>query len=655
MGETLTAVDSLREAKPARKTLWRTIYPHRWKVLAVAAGICFYLGFTGFGEYYGRVPSVKPAAFYPLPLPDRVYATLSLFRDTTTLYLGKHGPYFPWRLEVARFAAPLVIVVAGLSALMALFSDQLRRLLIRFFYRRHLIICGLGQFGLRLAIAYDDIHKRVVVVDANPESLALSHCRERLIPVLTCDSTDPVVLRQAGVTRARHLVAVCGDDGINGQIGLTVRQIRKEPYRRTGLKCTVHIDDERVCKLLEESEIFQVGGGDEEETPREPPVRIHYLNVYRSGPLVLLRQFSDSFRVREEQAPHIILVGNDEVGLKLVIGAARAWWYDHRPEPDAVQHAPKFPVTLLAPDAMEHERSLRDQYRYLADACDLQSIPFDLSKADASSLPPLDRNGWKASTAFVTYPDERDSLEATMQLAECLPSHVEIVVVTTGETGTITPLLDAIRLDEKYRNVRTFPLLDAVVQPGFFDGDLVDDIAKARHDDYIKGQKMLGKYDPIANPKQLPWSQLDAETREANRAQANSFDHLLRARGYSVELTDEWDPPLPKFTKEEIEVMAEEEHERWRKFMKEWGWKLGPERDDDKRIRPDLISWKELKDLPEWEDLRETNRQFVTGTPAILARYGMAIVKRNSELTSAGSRPMESRPRAAKTDRSTAD
>ena len=104
------------------------------------------------------------------------------------------------------FLAPLLLIFAGLSALVALFSPQFNRLRIRLLYRRHLVVCGLGQFGLRLASAYDDMHRRVVVVDANPDSLALSRCRERFIPVLIGDATDPEVLRGAGLTKARHLV-----------------------------------------------------------------------------------------------------------------------------------------------------------------------------------------------------------------------------------------------------------------------------------------------------------------------------------------------------------------------------------------------------------------------------------------------------------------
>ena len=133
---------------PARTTFLRKVYHHRGKVLFVIALVCYGLGLYGYSQLRGK---------YQVDWPDRFYVTLSLFRDTTTTYNGL-GPPFPWPLEVARFLAPLVLVAAGLSAVMALFSAQFNRLLVRL-YRNHLIICGLGEYGLRLAIKYDDMNE----------------------------------------------------------------------------------------------------------------------------------------------------------------------------------------------------------------------------------------------------------------------------------------------------------------------------------------------------------------------------------------------------------------------------------------------------------------------------------------------------------------
>ena len=618
-------------AAPPRTTFLRNVYHHRWKILGAGVVACFVLGLIGYWQLYRSA----------LPWPDRIYAALSLFRDTTTLYSGQHPP-FPWALEVARFVAPLLLVLAGLSALMALFSAQMSRLVIRLTYRNHLIICGLGEFGVRLAIKYDDIGRRVVVIDANPPSLAVSQCRKRLIPVLVGDATDPEALLHAGAAWANHIVAVCGDDGINGQIGLTVRKLHTRTVR---LKCTVHIDDEAVCSLLEESELSVSGDLD-------ASARIHYLNVYRSGPLVLKRSLWDSFSEVTGEGPHIVVVGTDAIGLRFVVNAAREWWFDHRGTLNDHQGSDKkMRIALVAPNADEQGKTLRAQYPHFDEACHFECYAYDLTEleppkgthsedehhdgahnedGEAQVRAFLESDGWSASTVFVTYPEERDSLaaaKALAKIAERLP-HLTIRVVTTGSITSITPLLDAMLQGDRYKNVKTLSLLDEVCQPRFFDGDLTEEIAKALHKDFLEGQDEADKKrgHRVDKPTRVAWEVLDEEYRESNRAQANRYDRILGARGYSIELTDDWNRGAPDFSAEDIEAMAKQEHELWVRYQLDHGWRLGP-RDNEKRIRPDLVSWHELDDLNEPNGLeqKETTKKYVRNAPGLLIRFGMAV------------------------------
>ena len=136
------------------------------------------LGIWGYTDLYPHLPFV-----------DRLYAALALFRDNTAIYSGAGSgsavaPPFPWPLEVARWFAPLTLVLAGLSAIFAVLEEPFTRLRIRGLYRRHLVICGLGHLGLRLASAFQARGERVVAVDWNPSSIAVSRCGELSIPVL---------------------------------------------------------------------------------------------------------------------------------------------------------------------------------------------------------------------------------------------------------------------------------------------------------------------------------------------------------------------------------------------------------------------------------------------------------------------------------------
>jgi hypothetical protein len=87
----------------------------------------------------------------------------------------------------------------------------------------------------------------------------------------------------------------------------------------------------------------------------------------------------------------------------------------------------------------------------------------------------------------------------------------------------------------------------------------------------------------------------------------------------------DWDADLFEFTPEEIETLAELEHERWMDERIRAGFKLGPTRDEVERTHPDILPWEELS-----EDVKEKDRVFVRGLPAYLAGIGYQIVRRGA-------------------------
>ncbi len=74
------------------------------------------------------------------------------------------------------------------------------------------------------------------------------------------------------------------------------------------------------------------------------------------------------------------------------------------------------------------------------------------------------------------------------------------------------------------------------------------------------------------------------------------------------------------FTSEEIEFMAELEHERWNQERLKEGWQLGPERNVEKKISPYLVPWSELPD-----EIREYDRETVRSIPKLLSQVGVEI------------------------------
>ena len=593
------------EVGAPRMSVSASVHRRRWSILGLMALACLALGMWGYADLYPTAPFL-----------DRLYAALGLFRDSTTTFLGGAfnnvvAPPFPWPLEVARWFAPLTLVLAGLSAIFAVLAEPFTRVRIHALYRRHLVVCGVGHFGLRLAMAFQARGERVVVVDCNPSSVALSRCRERSIPVLVGDATDPEILRQAGVERAIRVVAVCGENTVNDKIGVAVKRVAATSERLQGrrrrLDCFVHVDDDQMCERLEQSSLADANKGG---------VSLNYVNVFRSGGLALLGEFPHSFAERDGRPPQVVVVGPDRVGLLLVAGAVREWWFDHR------EDGLRLALTLVAADAKERIHALRRRYPHFDEACHLVAVSCDPADPTSPELPALvHEDDWALTTVFVSYADERESLEAVMQLAGSTPSFVPIVALTAGQTGPVT-LLDRAATQLHLSNVTTFPLLDRLCRPDVFVNSVTEQMARALHGNYLRHRRLDGTFDP-ERESHKPWEVLKETYRDSNRDSAAHLSSRLDDVGYSVQVSDDWAVPLPTLSREDIDRLAESEHVRWCEERLADGWTRGPEIDAGKKHHPDLVPWSGLD-----ESRRELDREVQRELPALLARYGLGIVRK---------------------------
>lgn len=87
----------------------------------------------------------------------------------------------------------------------------------------HEIVCGWGRMGQAVVDELRNRNRDVVVVERNPEKIERLRAQE--VPVVAGDATTEVVLKSAGVLRARGLVACLNDDAHNVYTVLTARSL----------------------------------------------------------------------------------------------------------------------------------------------------------------------------------------------------------------------------------------------------------------------------------------------------------------------------------------------------------------------------------------------------------------------------------------------
>ena len=127
---------------------------------------------------------------------------------------------------------------------------------------------------------------------------------------------------------------------------------------------------------------------------------------------------------------------------------------------------------------------------------------------------------------------------------------------------------------------------------------------------------------PESNPSMRPWRDLPDELRDENRNQAVGIKDKLYQLGYELTPRARTGSAPPRFTTEQIELLAEREHERFEQSKRERGWTYGPVRDNDKLIHPCLVPWKKLP-----EDEKEKDRDAVRNIPELIALAGFSVVK----------------------------
>ena len=152
--------------------------------------------------------------------------------------------------------------------------------------------------------------------------------------------------------------------------------------------------------------------------------------------------------------------------------------------------------------------------------------------------------------------------------------------------------------------------------------ETLETLAQTIHEDFLRREgHRLETSD--TDPSLLPWDSLPETLRDSNRDQASDIERKLDAVGCEAIRATSSDAPL-EFTREEVEVLARMEHDRWVAERTRDGWTLGPERDVSHKTSPYLVPWPELS-----EHARDLDRETVRGIPTFLSGLGFAVVRRN--------------------------
>ncbi|MFL5870001.1 MAG: RyR domain-containing protein [Solirubrobacterales bacterium] len=502
----------------------------------------------------------------------------------------------PLSLNFAKILGPLLVGYAAIRGLLVLSREQLRLLGFRIFRRNHVVVAGLGDVGFRLADVLNQRGARVIAIDRDLSAASVEGCRERGISVLAGDATDPDTLHAACVDRAAHLLVAPGADAATIDIVAAASGIAPGRAGRP-LHILAHIEG-RVLWRAMQARALSVG--------RSGGPKVELFNLYEAAGRLLLDEHAPFDAAHGRSGPRVLIVSDQPLGEILVVNVARLWRNARSRDRSRIQ------IDFAARDAEQACRGMTARYPALDRVADLEPWPLEIGAAELRS----DRAAG-ASSVYVALGDEADGLATALMIAGARRSPPGVVLVTNDE------LLGAATVAEERATgaVEVFGILSRTLTPEFLDTGLTELLARSMHESYLRDQFALGKT-PDDLPNLVPWDELPKDAKQANRDFATDIAAKLREVkrvAVPTALVD-LDRDGARFEPDEIERLAELEHERWVRDKQAAGFAYGPERDDDARVHPSLRPYAEL---PEPE--KDKDRTAIRDLPRMLADAGFAI------------------------------
>ena len=230
-----------------RQSLERGVVRRRLALAGLSLFIVFVLGTGGYFAIGGGDWSLEDCAYMVL-----ITITSVGYGEVLPLADSHSGRIFTMLLLLAGMGVSFYFLSALTAFIIegdlreALWRRRMHRVLAQF--ENHFIVCGAGRTGLHVVGELLQSGSDVVVIERDAQSLeALNRLHGDAVLGIVGDATDDLVLRDAGVERARGLVAALHADQDNLYVALSARQLNE------GLRIVSRANTDRATPKLKQA------------------------------------------------------------------------------------------------------------------------------------------------------------------------------------------------------------------------------------------------------------------------------------------------------------------------------------------------------------------------------------------------------------------
>ncbi|MHA2098591.1 MAG: NAD-binding protein [Candidatus Kariarchaeaceae archaeon] len=569
-------------------------------------------GFIGFHQYFEQ-------RNIDIGNDSIIYEVLRLF-----LFEGSFRESIPLSLNIARFIAPLLFTYTGFKTLTSIFYMRIQFMQL-LFLEDHIIICGLGEKGMQLALDFINDGSRVIVIERQEEVENIELLRELGAIIIIANASDAGILSKVKVGAAKYIIATTGDDETNIEIAIHTNNHMKKQESDRIIDCYIHIENKDLYYNLSQTHAYEIGRNN-------PRLDLHFFNIYDNTIRILILSYKlEKIHsilnlhnpITNNSKRHdlkIVILGWNQLTEALIFQLFRQL---HFPFPNTVD------ITLIDKNANSLVNSLNERYQ----------IPKNIGKLSGHDNEFIQNNELQyqflrilppeTDIVFINFNDEIHATNISLSVLEHFQKkqrHIPIFTHLKNDKGVINFLTKENLEELNFDNgpvIIPFGLISVVSNRTIIINEILDHFAKELHQSYLD-EMSISSEDLSQYPALVPWSHLPVNYKNANRQLA---DHIaIKLRSFDLGIYRDSHSPLFSFSENQLALLCPAEHNRWMINKILDGWTFSEKRDDLKKEHPSIVPWEDLN-----QSEKEKDRVLVSQIPTILQKLGFHISSNFSE------------------------
>ena len=541
-------------------------------------------------------------------------------------------PQEGWELEVARFGAALYGLAILPLVLGFAFERRLHQWWVGRFWSGHYVVCGTCVRTHSLVTDLRSRGHRVVWVGRCADG---QHAEATWVLRIDGDSGDPVVLANAAVHRASHLVALHEDDRLNIETLVAAGKLCQErPGNLPPLNAHAHVTDTRLEHALRNLMKSRVGFAGAK-------VREHLLNYYEIIARLLVRRFPIPPTLAESRPPpeHIIIIGFAAFGqcsaLRILLMAQQL--YRQKEGGKVSWHVAKPRITVVDPNADARIAEFNLLHPKFREFCELDSCSLSTADFQFWTQPFLThREEGERKTIIFSIETEAETMRMLGIIAHMTsggttqPCSVDRVCIRIARPERLGPVIERLKPANNRPEIIYFAPDSEVFNADMILNQSQDILAREIHKAYLTVEAEDRRVNNQAPAAGKTWEELAEDDRESNREAADHLWAKLYILGYALAEIPEGKtvPPPPDNLLQEIkakkEEMARAEHYRWMTWRILNDWTPGETRDNVNKRHPDIRDYEALG-----EPTKDKDRVNIRVIPELLKQGRLAASRRS--------------------------